>query len=296
MRVDYLGLEAFVAIARLGSFSRAADYLSLSQTALSHRIRKIEAELGVQLLVRTTREVTLTKAGQALLPEVQSHLAHLADLYSDIRDQSRQKLERVSFACVPTVAHYYLPEILRRFSASQPGITINLYDVPVAQILELVRSGDVEFGISLIGAGQWDLDTRPICNEPYILLVHRDHPLANRGEVSRADLVGQPFVRIRTQSSNRQLVEDGLGEFREGMVWRYEVQNAATAMSLVAAGAAVTVLPELTARLSGGTLVGLRFSDVGMSRTLGTITRRGVPLSSAASALMEMICDRLGEI
>jgi len=296
MRVDYLGLETFVAIARLGSFSRAADYLSLSQTALSHRIRKIEAELGVQLLIRTTREVSLTKAGQALLPEVQRHLAQLADLYAETRDHSRQTLERVSFACVPTVAHYYLPEILRRFSASQPGITINLHDLPMAQVSELVRSGDVEFGISLVGAGHWDLDTRPICTEPYILLVHRDHPLANRGEVSRADLVGQPFVRIRTQSSNRQLVEDGLGEFHEGMVWRYEVQNAATAMSLVAAGAAVTVLPELTARLSGGTLVGLRFSDVGMSRTLGTITRRGVPLSAAASELMEMICDRLAEI
>jgi len=65
MRVDYLGLEAFVAVAELGSFSRAAQRLNLTQTALSHRIRKIEEDLGTRLLVRTSREVSLTMAGQA---------------------------------------------------------------------------------------------------------------------------------------------------------------------------------------------------------------------------------------
>ena len=67
-RIDYIGLEAFIAIAQLGTFARAADHLNLSQTALSHRIRKLEADIGMRLLLRTTREVSLTEAGQELLP------------------------------------------------------------------------------------------------------------------------------------------------------------------------------------------------------------------------------------
>jgi DNA-binding transcriptional LysR family regulator len=74
MRTDYLGLEAFVAISELGSFNRAAACLNLSRTALSHRITKLESDLGVQLLLRSSRDVTLTKEAQALLPEIRREL------------------------------------------------------------------------------------------------------------------------------------------------------------------------------------------------------------------------------
>ncbi len=283
MRTDYLGLEAFVAIAELGSFNRAAAYLNLSQTALSHRIRKIEIDLGVQLLIRSTRDVLLTKEGQALLTQVQRNLAHLSEAYEGIRKRGIAKQERLAFACLPTIANYYLPTILRQFSAECPDIAIQLYDQPFARIYELVQAGEVEFGISIIGAKRWDLDIREIFNEPYVVLVRRDHPLARQKTVTRADLAGQPFVRINTQSSNRQLVHDALGEYRDAIIWRYEVQNAAMAMSLVAEGAALTVLPALTANLSRHELVGLRFSDVEISRTLGVATRRGWPLSRRRS-------------
>ena len=109
MRIDYLGLEAFVAIADLGSFQRAAAHLNLSQTALSHRVRKIESELGMRLLVRTTRRGSLTRSGQELLPQVRRHLNELSEIYSDARKRGRAKQLRLSFACLPTIANYYLP-------------------------------------------------------------------------------------------------------------------------------------------------------------------------------------------
>lgn len=151
MRTDYLGLEAFVAIAELGSFNRAAAYLNLTQTALSHRIRKIEADLGVQLLIRSTRDVLLTKEGQALLPQVQRNLAHLSEAYDGLRKRGQSKQERLAFACLPTIANYYLPSILRQFSAECPGIAIQLHDQPFGRVYELVQAGEVEFGISIIG-------------------------------------------------------------------------------------------------------------------------------------------------
>ncbi|MGF1621252.1 MAG: LysR family transcriptional regulator [Rhodomicrobiaceae bacterium] len=293
MRTDYLGLEAFVAIAELGSFNRAAAYLNLSQTALSHRIRKIETDLGIQLLIRSTRDVLLTKEGQALLPQVQRNLANISEAYDGLRKRGRSRQDRLAFACLPTIANYYLPTILRQFSQECPDIAVQLHDQPVGRIYELVQVGEVEFGISIIGAKHWDLDIREIVTEPYVVLVHRAHPLARQKSVTRGDLAGLPFVRINTQSTNRQLVHDALGEHGNAIDWRYEVQTAAMAMSLVAEGVALTVLPALTANLSGGDLVGLEFSDVEISRTLGVATRRGWPLSKQSQRLLTMITERL---
>lgn len=295
MRVDYLGLEAFVAVAELGSFSKAAHRLNLSQTALSHRIRKIEGELGTRLLARTSREVTLTKSGQALVPQVKRHLEQLSELYGSLREEGRHTSRRLAFACLPTISHYYLPEILMQFSRKYSEIQIVLQDQPAGRILDIVKDGEVEFGVTIVGARHWDLEVQRLCTEPYVLLVSRDHPLAGRGTIRREDLVGQAFVRIRTQSINRTLVDEALGDVRDRIIWRYEVQNAATAMSLVAAGMAVTVLPKLTSHLAADKLVGLAFSDVEMSRSIGIVHRRGAPISKAGQRLISMIRHRLSE-
>lgn len=296
MRIDYLGFEAFVAIADCGSFKRAAAHLNVSQTALSHRIQKVEEDLGQQLLVRTTREVSLTSAGQQVLPQIRHHLSELNHIYGTMRKQGRQSNQRLAFACLPTIANYYLPAVLQQFAERHPRLMLQLFDQPVGQVIELVRAGEAEFGVTITGASHWDLEVKPLFTEPYVLLVRRDHPLAGRRAVTREDLVGEPFARIRTQHTNRKLVDDALGEYSDRMIWRYEVQNAATAMSLVAAGLAITVLPKLTTYLSQGRLVALEFEDVEMSRPMGIYTRRGVPLSEPGAELAEIISSRLSAL
>lgn len=293
MRTDYLGLEAFVAIAELGSFNRAAAYLNVSQTALSHRIRKLEADLGVQLFVRSTREVSMTKAAQAILPGVRHSLGQLSDAYQNLRDLGQEARGYLSFACLPTVSYTVLPSVLSALARHFPDITVRLEDRPVAQIFEMVHAGEVEFGVSVRGARHWDLEVREIFTEEYLLFVHRDHPLAGRDSVSRADLSGLPFAQIRSQSTNRQLVEDALGEFRDRIVVRYMVQNSVSALSLVEQGAAVTVLPSLMAGFARPGLVALPFDDVGMTRTLGVVTRRGTALSKAGETLVALLSEAL---
>lgn len=296
MRVDYLGLEAFVAIAELGSFSKAAQKLNLTQTALSHRVRKIEEDLGTRLLVRTSRDVSLTKMGQTLLPQVRQQLETLASLYGAVRESGREARRRMVFACLPTVSGYYLPEILRNFAETHRGFEVVLLDQPAGRIMDLVQGGEAEFGVTIIGAIPWDIEVEHLCTEPYVLLVNRNHRLAGQTSVTCADLLGEPLVRIRTQSTNRKLVEDSLGEMGKQIDWRFEVQNAATAISLVAAGVAVTVLPRLTMHQSHPEIVGLGFSDVDLSRSIGVVQRRGVPLSPTAKALLAMIRNRLTAI
>lgn len=295
MRTDYLGLEAFVAIADLGSFHRAAGYLNLSQTALSHRLRKLETALGITLFSRTTREVSLTQEAQAILPEIRRSLQALQQACSALAETGARRSGQLAFACLPTLSIHCLPQVLRTFSDDYPGITVRLEDRTVARIYELVQDGDVEFGITVVGAQQWDLEIRAIHTEPYVLYVRQDDPLARQSSVTRADLTGRILARITTQSTNRHLVDEALGDYRNGYVWRYQVQNAATALNLAAEGAAITILPALMSRLGWNGLVALPFSDVRLSRTLGLVTRRGTTLSAPAQHLVTLLERRLAD-
>lgn len=293
MRVDYLGLEGFVAVAELGSFSRAAQKLNLTQTALSHRVRKLEQDLGQQLLMRSARHVSLTQTGMSMLPQVRAQLEALAGLYGDVRQRGIDTRARLSFACLPTLSSFYLPDILRQFAQDCPTVRLQLLDLTAEQVRQCVHDGEAEFGITIAAASPWDMAVEYLCTEPYVLLVPATHPLARKDSATRDDLLSLPIVRIRTQSTNRRLIEDALGEYSKQIDWRFEVQFASTAMSMVAAGIGATVLPRLTMRQGLPGVVGLPFSDVDLSRDIVAVQRRGVPLSSAAARLSQMIRDRL---
>lgn len=289
MRIDYLGLEAFVRIAEHGSFQRAADALHLSQTALSHRLRKLEADLGTALLIRSSREVSLTPAGQELLPDAQRLLKELADRYAAVRGRGRNEARRVTFACVPTIAHAWMPPILTAFAAEHPGAAVSLFDIPVAHIADKVQSGEAEFGVTIVSAHLPDLRVQELFQEPYVLLVPQAHPLAALPAVGRADLHGVTVARISTQSKNRQLVDDALGDARDAMHWRFEVQNAAMAIRLVAHGAAATILPQCVAEFVPQGVAVRPFADIRPSRSVGLVRRRGVPVSELAAALIRAV-------
>ncbi len=166
MRIDFLGLEAFLSIAERGSFHGAAAHLNLSQTALSHRMRKLEDDLGVKLFTRTTRQVTLTPAGLELLPRARQMIDALTTSYEALRRQGRERQARLTIGCLPTIATYYLPPILREFSQAYPDITVHIQDAAAGQIADFVQKGEAEFGITIISANRWDLDMRRCCASP----------------------------------------------------------------------------------------------------------------------------------
>ncbi|WP_146588676.1 LysR family transcriptional regulator [Puniceibacterium confluentis] len=289
MRVDYLGLEAFVAIADFGSFHRAAEALSLSQAALSHRVRKIEEDLGAPLFTRSSREVSLTQTGQGLLPEARRLLKALQDTYESARAGAQRQARRLAFACLPSIANSVLPQVLMDMSEQHPQIAFELLDIPVAGISGAVRSGAAEFGLTIVSAELSDLRLRPLVDEEYKLFVHCDEPLASRESVTMADVQGLRLARIRSQSKNRELLDVAFGEMRDRIVWQFEVQNATMAMRLAAKRAAMTILPESAIVMAPAVLVAVPIVGVRLQRTLGVVSRRGVPLSDNAAELLARI-------
>jgi DNA-binding transcriptional LysR family regulator len=290
MRIDFLGLHAFVAIAERGSFQNAAAHLNLSQTALSHRIRKLEEDLGVKLLSRTTREVSLTQAGLNLLPKVKETIESLAVSLDELRHEGRSRQETLSIGCLPTIASGRLPSALRRFQERHPHVIVRIYDNSASEISDLVQSGTVEFGITLVASHRWDFDIEMLIKDPFTLVCPEDHPLASQPSVSWSDLSGEPLIRVSQQTGNRRIIDDALGSRREGLNWRFEVQHLQTAIALAAAGVALTVVPRMALDAvdeRGLKLVPLRNPSI--TRQLGIVSRRGTPLSPMADELRKII-------
>lgn len=295
MRLDFLGLEAFLAIAERSSFRRASAHLGITQTALSHRMKKLEDHLGVKLLLRTTRQVSLTPAGLELLPKVRTLLDDAHQVFADLAAEANARQERIAIGCLPTMAIHFLPRVLSDFAAAHPSVSVRIFDNSASEIAERVQKGEAEFGITILSSNRWDLEIKPLIKEPYVLVCPSDHRFARSGSVRWSDLEGHPLIRISAQTGNRILIDDALGSLRERMSWLYEVQHIASAVSLVEAGVGLTVVPRVAIdafRATNVAAVALRAP--GVTRTLGAVTRRGVPLTPLADALLKMIEQHLG--
>jgi DNA-binding transcriptional LysR family regulator len=294
VRIDFLGLEAFVSIAERGSFQRAASHLHLSQTAISHRIRKLEDELGLKLFARTTREVTLTRAGIEFLPKAQKALAELEQSFDELKQQGAKRRERLDIACLPVFAVKYLPPILRRFHREQPGVQVRIFETPSAAIAELVQSGEAEFGLSVIQTNRWDLDFESIFDSPLTLACPRRHELARRRWLRWSDLDKLPLIRVSARTAIRPMIDDTLGAARLSLRWQYEVQHVESAVNLVEVGLGFAIVPAVDVALHRGRgLAAIPLRNPALACTYGLVTRSGIPLSPPAAALRGLLLDEM---
>jgi DNA-binding transcriptional LysR family regulator len=290
MRIDFLGLQAFVSIAERGSFLKAAAHLNISQTALSHRIKKLEEDLRASLLIRTTRQVSLTPVGLELLPKARRLMDELSTSLDQIREHGSHQDERIAIGCLPTIAAYQLPQVLREFSIAFPTVSVRIHDNSVMEIAQLVQSGTVEFGLTIVSPNVANLDIKVLGKEPYVLLCGKDDPLAKRRFVNWSQLGRSPLIRIAPQAGNRIIIDDALGRRRETLNWRYEVQHLQTAVGMVLANVGLAIVPKVAASPPGmAGLVTVPLRNPGIHRTLGILMRRDKPLSRTAQALLDMV-------
>jgi DNA-binding transcriptional LysR family regulator len=294
LRIDFLGLQAFLSIAERGSFQRAAAHLNLSQTAISHRMRKLEDELGLKLFARTTREVTLTRAGIDFLPKARRTIAELEQSFDELKQQGAKRRERLDIACIPVFAVHYLPPILSRFHELRPGIEVRIFETPSAAIAELVESGEVEFGLSVVQTNRWDLDVETISEVPLVLACPKSHPLARKRAVTWKDLRSEPLIRVGNKTAIRTIIDDTVAAGRFTPNWQYEVQHVETAVHLVEAGLGLTVVLSVDVAFHPGTgVVAVPLRGPKVACPYGLVTRRGMPLSSSGAAVRDLLVTEL---
>ncbi|TWC69600.1 LysR family transcriptional regulator [Herbaspirillum sp. SJZ099] len=286
INIETSEIQAFVAVARQSSFKAAAEGLFISQPALSRRIENLEHALQERLFNRTTRRVSLTRAGEIFLTHALAVLEELDIAMKNVEQGTVHRREHVTVACIPSVATRVLPRVLRKFSLQHPNVRVKVIDESAIDVLESVRKGESDFGINFIGAQEADIEFEEIANEHYLAVMPADHPLAHLGSVSCEALCGERLVSVSSSSGNRGVIDRAFARIQERPVIQYEINHVSGAISLVAAGVGIALLPELA--ITGAPYTGIvskRLTRPVITRPLGLITRKGDVLRPAAELM-----------
>ena len=293
MKIDTLGIQAFMAIADEGSFRKAADALHISQTALTRRLQNLEANLGVKLVERTTRSVALTRIGSDFLPHGHRLLTELGTALVEIRVSGKAQRGDITIACVPTVGVHYLPRIIKEYSARYPNNRIKILDHLSSGVTEAVLRREAEFGIRQGGSQHPELTSISLLRDRYVLICRDDHPLADRKKLSWKQLQAYPLIVPSHVMTNRALLDAALGADNLVLQSYFEVQRSSTAVGMVAEGVAAAVVPRLA--VQRGAYPNIRvvaMTEPVVSWTLVLLSRRKAHLSPAAQALYEMLREK----
>lgn len=283
-------LQAFVAVADKFSFRAAAESLFISQPAFSRRIEKLESELGVRLLERTTRRVALTAAGKQFLQHARSALEELDSGVGNLTQEIKLRATRVTVACVPSVAGNLLPGVLKEFCEQHSAVRLRVLDESAPEVLRCVLAGEADFGLNFIGVQEPDIQFEPIYSEQYVLAMRRDHALARKKMVRWGELVQETMIAVASNSGNRTLIDQALSGLKQRPSVFHEANHVAGAIGMVQAGLGVAALPQLSLlRDSHPTLIGVPLLEPTISRTLGLIKRKGQKLNAPAQDLYALL-------
>lgn len=239
-------LRYFATVADTCHFGRAAEQLHVAQPALSYAIRQLEAELGVTLFNRTTRQVSLTPAGEFLRGEAARILTDVEDAERGVRRVADGRSGLVRLGLTGTAAFSHLPRIARMVKRELPDVALEIHaDMLTPAQCDGLRSGALDLGVLRPPAGGAGIELRTIASEALVLAVSVEHRLAVEPVVSLSDLRDETFVTFASADS---AVNDAVARScrRAGFVPRREhaAHGTAVLLALVAADLGVALVPE----------------------------------------------------
>lgn len=240
-------LEVFVAVAEEGSFTRASERVHVVQSAVSAAVRTLERELSTTLFDRTTRAVALTDAGAALLPEARTVLTAVT-MARDSVEQTRGGLRgKVALGIMQAWAHPRLsvPEMITAFQRDHPLVEISVRHIGGSAVLaDALRNGDADIGILSLPEPAPGLDLTELSAEPMVLAGTADHRLADVGRISLSELTGETFVDGPPSWGTRLATDLAFARAGASRTVRFEINETATIIEFVRAGAALALLPQ----------------------------------------------------
>jgi len=282
-------IRAFLNVARLGSFTKSALELHVSQPTLTVQIRQLEEWLGVRLFDRNKRQVTLTPVGRDLLPLLERVLIDLEAVMNAGRELVGIKRGTVSIATLPSVAANLLPSAILRFHEEYSGINVRVSDVIAEGITQLVKQETVDFGISGCLGPDKELEVEDLLKDQLCVLFPEEHYLANNPEPTLRDVAAWPLILTTRGTCVRTLVDRAVEKEELSITLSCEATYITTAIAMVRAGLGVSILPASAVR---PICQGIRMMPIhtpGLIRIIGIVRKRNRSLSPAAAHFIEML-------
>lgn len=283
-------LRYFAAVARHGSFTRAAEEVHVAQSAVSQQVRRLEAELGVELFTRTTRRVELTEAGQITLSRASRALSEVDALESELDELSGLVRGHLTVGGVLPAGGFDLPDLLLRFNKLHPNVELLLQEGTASSMAERLHRDELDVAIAMFEPDEVpaELAHRRLGEEALVVGMAPDDPLSSRQRVRLADLEGRPFVTFRENAAVRTTVDEALGAAGVSVRLAFETNDLAMMRAVIARGLGVAIMPETVAASSGPDLAWRPLSPR-LRRTVVLLWRKARRQPPAAAAFIAFI-------
>jgi DNA-binding transcriptional LysR family regulator len=287
--MELFQLEAFVAVVREGSFSKAAKALYRTQPAVSQIIQRLEEEVGQPLLDRSSRRGVLTDAGRVLLEHAERLLNLKAQALAAVNDVRHLRSGHLVIATNEVTCLYLLP-LLHEYRTRHPAVRVSVRRGLASRIPADVRDYAADLGVVTYQPSDVSLTSVVIYRDHLAFVVPRGHRFIRRREVAIRDLGGEPFVAHHVASPYRAKVVETFQKRRVALQMPVEMPTIEAIKKFVAAGQGVALLPGIAveAEVASGELVRVRVPELAFERPVRVVWRKGGTLSHAATAFLDV--------
>lgn len=288
--MEWTQFQYFQAVAQLEHFTNAAELLSISQPALSRSIARLEEELGVPLFERQGRTITLNAYGRIFLNRVNRAMQEITIGQQEIQDLLDPLKGSVSLGFIHSQGSNLIPDLLGLFRKSFPEINFMLYQNLTNQILDQLEAGEIDFCLCSQPLFREHVQWIQLLIEEIILIVPKDHPLAQRSTVKLNELSEEPFIAFKKELSLGEIIDQIFKEAGFTPKITFEGEEVGTVTGLVAAKLGIALIPKVrTVEIAGISQV--HVSAPKCQRVIGMAWVEGRYLSPAAKHFKEFVLE-----
>jgi LysR family hydrogen peroxide-inducible transcriptional activator len=238
-------LRYFCAVARTGSFTKAAVREGIAQPSLSQQISRLESNLGSQLFDRLGRGVKLTEFGRALLPQALDILRQVNNARGALESLRLSVAGRLTIGCIPTITPYFLAPRLRNFVDQYPDVDLRLVEDITPNLVELLQSGEIDLAVISPPVHNPDIVSSDLFREPIAVAVGKKHRLASETCVSLPELRGEKMLLLKEGHCFRDNALTICNRARANFVSIFETNQFSSILPLVAAGFGISLVPQM---------------------------------------------------
>lgn len=288
--MDYDQLASFIEVAKLRSFSRAAEKIYRTQPAISAQVRLLEQECGEKLFDRSGKKVLLTPAGEMLLRYAQRMLDLHREALQAIAELNQTARGKLHIGANEATCLYVLPKTFARFKQLYPLVQISIYRNFSHKILQKVQEGAVELGIVTLPQGANNMEVIPVFRDEVQVVVPASHPLAKNRSTTVKEVTNFPLILPKT-GHTRVVLDRLLRDYRERLQISMELASVETIKKFVGAGLGLSLISRTYAQpeVAAGLLKLIPLEGLKLYRELGLIYRRDRYLSLPAKVFIEVV-------
>ena len=282
-------INAFLAVAELGSFSLAAEQLHITQPAVSKRIRQLEISINTALFDRISKRSILTPNGQAFKPHAERILQELKSYRFSLSRQQDSPSGSLSFATSHHIGLHRLPGTLRDFKIRYPQVDLDLHFMDSEDACVAIANNELELAIvTLPELADEKLDCEPVWIDQLVVVTAADHPLANQQEIDPLDLLEHAAILPSLGTFTRKIINSLFAASKEQLKITLETNYLETIKVMVSANLGWSILPQ---SMVDSTLSSHRLRGLDVQRPLGIVTRKNRTLSLSSTAMIDLLRD-----